>query len=153
MSTRFLVLFMILVNAHLVLALATHKEEEPAAVITVARKIGKHVTEPEPVRAEPPQPEENSRQVSAGSGDQENGPSSAEEEVMRSDHRNHHRSVDKSVAGGGVILGGLATTFLVAVFCYIRATGRRKAEQPGSPINSDASAGSRKTGESVNLSN
>ncbi|CAK7342758.1 unnamed protein product [Dovyalis caffra] len=41
---------------------------------------------------------------------------------------NHHHSVDKSVAGGGVILGGLATTFLVAVFCYIRATGRHKAE-------------------------
>ncbi|KAF9665128.1 hypothetical protein SADUNF_Sadunf16G0089900 [Salix dunnii] len=40
---------------------------------------------------------------------------------------NHHRSVDKSIAGGGVILGGLATTFLVAVFCYIRATGRNKA--------------------------
>ncbi|KAK9290832.1 hypothetical protein L1049_009010 [Liquidambar formosana] len=36
----------------------------------------------------------------------------------------HHHSMDKSVAGGGVILGGLATTFLVAVFCYIRATGR-----------------------------
>lgn len=39
-----------------------------------------------------------------------------------------HHSVDKSVAGGGVILGGLATMFLVAVFCYIRATGRHKAE-------------------------
>jgi hypothetical protein len=42
--------------------------------------------------------------------------------------RQHHHSVDKSVAGGGVILGGLATTFLVAVFCYIRATGRHKPE-------------------------
>ncbi|XAR68891.1 hypothetical protein NMG60_11000295 [Bertholletia excelsa] len=40
----------------------------------------------------------------------------------------HHHSLDKSVAGGGVILGGLATTFLVAVFCYIRATGRKNAE-------------------------
>ncbi|KAJ6922441.1 hypothetical protein NC652_016168 [Populus alba x Populus x berolinensis] len=39
-----------------------------------------------------------------------------------------HHSVDKSVAGGGVILGGLATTFLVAVFCYIRASGRHKAD-------------------------
>ncbi|XVF08183.1 hypothetical protein REPUB_Repub06bG0204100 [Reevesia pubescens] len=42
--------------------------------------------------------------------------------------QNHHHSTDKSVAGGGVILGGLATTFLVAVFCYIRATGRHKSE-------------------------
>uniref|UniRef100_A0A7N0U5Q9 Uncharacterized protein n=1 Tax=Kalanchoe fedtschenkoi TaxID=63787 RepID=A0A7N0U5Q9_KALFE len=35
------------------------------------------------------------------------------------------RGVDTSVAGGGVILGGLATTFLVAIFCYIRATKRK----------------------------
>ena len=41
--------------------------------------------------------------------------------------RNHHHSVDKSIAGGGVILGGLAAVFLVAVFRYIRATGRHKA--------------------------
>lgn len=40
---------------------------------------------------------------------------------------NHHHSVDKSIAGGGVILGGLAAVFLVAVFRYIRATGRHKA--------------------------
>lgn len=50
----------------------------------------------------------------------------------------HHHSIDKSVAGGGVILGGLATTFLVAVFCYIRATRRHKNDNaassvPGSP--------------------
>ncbi|KAK9668750.1 hypothetical protein RND81_13G083800 [Saponaria officinalis] len=33
-----------------------------------------------------------------------------------------HHPFDKSVAGGGVIIGGLATTFLVAVISYIRAT-------------------------------
>ncbi|KAL4201809.1 hypothetical protein AMTRI_Chr02g260550 [Amborella trichopoda] len=33
----------------------------------------------------------------------------------------HHTS-DKSVAGGGVILGGLATTVIIAVFAYIRVT-------------------------------
>ncbi|KAK6919449.1 hypothetical protein RJ641_015353 [Dillenia turbinata] len=36
-----------------------------------------------------------------------------------------HRS-DKSVAGGGVIIGGLATAILAAVFCYIRVTRPRK---------------------------
>ncbi|KAL2320086.1 hypothetical protein Fmac_029055 [Flemingia macrophylla] len=41
---------------------------------------------------------------------------------------NHHHSLDKSIAGAGVILGGLATTFLVSVFCYIRATARHKNE-------------------------
>lgn len=42
--------------------------------------------------------------------------------------KKQHHSMDKSIAGGGVILGGLATTFLVAVFCYIRATGRKNWE-------------------------
>ncbi|GAV71164.1 hypothetical protein CFOL_v3_14658 [Cephalotus follicularis] len=35
-----------------------------------------------------------------------------------------HRS-DRSVAGGGVIIGGLVTTIFAAVFCYIRVTRRR----------------------------
>ena len=40
----------------------------------------------------------------------------------------HHHPFDKSIAGAGVILGGLATTFLVAVFCYVRATARHKPD-------------------------
>ena len=47
--------------------------------------------------------------------------------------KKHHRPFDKSVAGGGVILGGLATTFFIAVFCYIRATGRKNNGEPPSP--------------------
>lgn len=39
-----------------------------------------------------------------------------------------HHSFDKSMVGGGVILGGLATTFLVSIYCYIRATARHKIE-------------------------
>ncbi|AAF14026.1 hypothetical protein AtNW77_Chr3g0164511 [Arabidopsis thaliana] len=46
------------------------------------------------------------------------------EETVRRGH--HHSTVERSVAGGGVILGGLATTFLVVVFCYIRATRKHK---------------------------
>lgn len=46
------------------------------------------------------------------------------EETVRLGH--HHSTVDRSVAGGGVILGGLATTFLVVVFCYLRATRKHK---------------------------
>ncbi|CAJ1949365.1 unnamed protein product [Sphenostylis stenocarpa] len=42
--------------------------------------------------------------------------------------KQQHHSFDKSIAGAGVILGGLGTTFLVSVFCYIRATGRNKLE-------------------------
>ncbi|KAL4382930.1 hypothetical protein GQ457_15G002700 [Hibiscus cannabinus] len=36
----------------------------------------------------------------------------------------HHLS-DKSVAAGGVIVGGLVTAIFVAVFAYIRVTRRR----------------------------
>ncbi|GMH10182.1 hypothetical protein Nepgr_012023 [Nepenthes gracilis] len=42
--------------------------------------------------------------------------------------KKERRQFDKSVTGGVVILGGLASTFLVAVFCYIRATGRKHAQ-------------------------
>ncbi|KAK1377506.1 Copper ion transmembrane transporter [Heracleum sosnowskyi] len=48
-------------------------------------------------------------------------------------HHHHHESVlEESVAGGGVIVGGLATTFLVAIFCYIRATRRNSSNSPTS---------------------
>ncbi|OVA17755.1 hypothetical protein BVC80_1835g133 [Macleaya cordata] len=42
----------------------------------------------------------------------------------------HHSSIstDKSVTGGRVILGGVAITFLVTVFWYIRVTRRRNGE-------------------------
>ncbi|KAF3443771.1 hypothetical protein FNV43_RR13461 [Rhamnella rubrinervis] len=38
--------------------------------------------------------------------------------------KHEHRS-DKSVAGGGVIIGGLVTAIFAAVFCYIRVTRKR----------------------------
>lgn len=84
-----------------------------------------------------------SRLSSAGLSAEEAAPAGQEEEIKTTHHR---RSFDKSVAGGGVILGGLATTFLVAIFCYIRATRRRRAVEPGSPTNLDSSV-QRKNGE------
>ncbi|KAI0497836.1 hypothetical protein KFK09_021074 [Dendrobium nobile] len=36
-----------------------------------------------------------------------------------------HRSFDKSMAGGEVIIGGLATAIFLVVFCYIRITRKR----------------------------
>ncbi|KAK4796097.1 hypothetical protein SAY86_028423 [Trapa natans] len=42
--------------------------------------------------------------------------------------KKHQKSVDKSVAGGAVILACLAVVFLGAIFCYIRATGRQKQD-------------------------
>ncbi|KAK4392269.1 hypothetical protein Sango_2004700 [Sesamum angolense] len=133
--------------------LASAESEEKLVIAeapTAARKLGKHTLSQGKISAtsrrlmspaEPPKAEENgvfSGEVSA-SGEELGG-----EEVMKSSHQ-HHRSVDRSVACGGVIVGGLATTFLVAVFCYIRATGRRAVE-PGSPTHSDSSLG-RNNGE------
>uniref|UniRef100_A0A6M2EGA8 Transmembrane protein n=1 Tax=Populus davidiana TaxID=266767 RepID=A0A6M2EGA8_9ROSI len=42
-----------------------------------------------------------------------------------------HHSYDKSVAGGGVIIGGLATATFAAVFCYIKVTRKRHGDQGG----------------------
>ncbi|XP_055801902.1 uncharacterized protein LOC129871063 [Solanum dulcamara] len=38
----------------------------------------------------------------------------------------HHHSTDKSVAGGGVIIGGLVTAIFAAVYCYIRVTRKKE---------------------------
>ncbi|KVH95960.1 hypothetical protein Ccrd_001961 [Cynara cardunculus var. scolymus] len=40
----------------------------------------------------------------------------------------HHHSSDRSVAGGGIIIGGLATVTFAAVYCYIRVTRRKEGE-------------------------
>ncbi|CAN1770133.1 hypothetical protein LINPERHAP1_LOCUS11515 [Linum perenne] len=71
------------------------------------------------------QQEQDGMHGSSGSGSEEEMDIAP---VQQQEVHHHHHSVDKSVAGGGVILGGLATTFLVAIFCYIRATGRDKPE-------------------------
>lgn len=44
-------------------------------------------------------------------------------------HHRQHRAFDKSFAGGEVILGGLATAILAAVFCYIRVTRERVEDE------------------------
>lgn len=36
----------------------------------------------------------------------------------------HHNESSKSVAAGGIILGGLGTAMIVAVVCYVRVTRR-----------------------------
>ncbi|PRQ52907.1 hypothetical protein RchiOBHm_Chr2g0160641 [Rosa chinensis] len=43
--------------------------------------------------------------------------------IRRLGSSKHHQ--DKSVAGGGVIIGGLVTAIFAAVFCYIRVTRKR----------------------------
>ncbi|PIN06110.1 hypothetical protein CDL12_21339 [Handroanthus impetiginosus] len=129
--SRFIVyyLFLILVNAHLILG-----EEKQ-----VIRKLGKHSLDGKigALSQSPAESPKSEFSREAASAEESTG-AGAQEEVMKTNH--HHRSIDKSVAGGGVILGGLAAVFLAAVFCYIRATGRKAAE-PGSPTSSVLSIG------------
>ncbi|KAJ1379748.1 hypothetical protein SESBI_46627 [Sesbania bispinosa] len=45
-----------------------------------------------------------------------------------------HHSTDKSVAGGGVIIGGLVTATFAAIFCYIRVTRKRDSDYRSSLV-------------------
>ncbi|XP_014515531.1 uncharacterized protein LOC106773346 [Vigna radiata var. radiata] len=109
---------------------------------SIGRKLGKHQRNEirssdtrNPAPSEAPKSEKNVHSGSEGSiPSNERTSIEAENGVLGSHHgqihltRQHHHSFDKSIAGAGVILGGLATTFLVSVFCYIRATERNKIE-------------------------
>ncbi|XP_007026874.2 PREDICTED: uncharacterized protein LOC18597662 [Theobroma cacao] len=123
---------------------APYNNEKPTtAEAPTVRKLGKH--QPKVVKtfgsapasspSQAPQPEKDMHRIgespstgqTAATVERNNGTNvSVKGQTIHL--QKHHRSVDKSVAGGGVILGGLATTFLVAVICYIRATGRHKSE-------------------------
>ncbi|KAE9611017.1 hypothetical protein Lal_00015837 [Lupinus albus] len=108
----------------------------------IGRKLGKHQQHkqvstsntPIPSPSEAPQIEKKMHASSEGTIPNHHKNSiEPNEEVLGSQGqvhfvKQHHHSYDKSIAGGGVILGGLATTFLVTVFCYIRATRRRKSD-------------------------
>ncbi|GER54393.1 F3L24.15 protein [Striga asiatica] len=119
MSSPFLVCCLIITGAHLILADTKEKQYGLAQSPTI-RKLGKH----EPVPG--PSPHEGVKREESVVAEQE-----AE---LENHHGHHHHRADKSIAGGGVIIGGLVTTFLVTVFCYLRATRRRTVVAPaGSP--------------------
>ncbi|KAJ8628097.1 hypothetical protein MRB53_021404 [Persea americana] len=54
-------------------------------------------------------------------------PESAEAPEIRrlGQHHLHHHSTDKSIAGAGLILGGLVTAIFAVIICYIRVTKRK----------------------------
>lgn len=103
---------------------------------SIGRKLGKHqhnqirgTTSPAPSEA----PQSEKKMHSTIPSHQRTSIEPHDETVLGLDGKihllkQHHHSFDKSIAGAGVILGGLATTFLVSVFCYIRATGRNKLD-------------------------
>ncbi|XP_058076264.1 uncharacterized protein LOC131224832 [Magnolia sinica] len=107
---RFLLLCLLL--AHVFKSLAV--EHEPN------QKFQPLVESKEPIISAPPT-------SSATIGHElETEPGVAEAPGNRRLGKHHH--TDKSVAGAGVILGGLATAIIATVFCYIRVTRRRNGE-------------------------
>lgn len=56
--------------------------------------------------------------------------SSQEAEAPNIRRLGKHHPPDTSMAGGGVIIGGLVTAIFAAVFCYIRVTKRRSDDAP-----------------------
>lgn len=131
-------LFLCFLSGNLLLYLAMASDEKPQAMLESSssssnppagapslRKLGKHsLSTPSPESEETV----DSHSEAVGIPSHERASVEAENNGGVMDSHDGHHSLDKSVAGGGVILGGLATTFLVAVFCYIRATGRHKPE-------------------------
>ncbi|OMO66456.1 hypothetical protein CCACVL1_21144 [Corchorus capsularis] len=115
---------------------APYKAEAPPSI----RKLGKHHAKvvkniggepPATSPSEAPQAEKENHpkdHFEAIAAEPNNGEHvNVKGQAVHLEKHHHNNSFDKSMAGGGVILGGLATTFLVAVFCYIRATGRHKS--------------------------
>ncbi|KAK8600246.1 hypothetical protein V6N13_059937 [Hibiscus sabdariffa] len=123
---RFPLLCLVLVNV--VVAMARENAQTSGSVGSPIRKLGKHqlVKTIGNAPASSPSQAPHSADHAAAITEPNNGEKvSVEGEAIHL--QNHHQSMDKSIAGGSVILGGLATTFLLAVFCYIKATGRHKS--------------------------
>ncbi|CAA0808617.1 Unknown protein [Striga hermonthica] len=64
---------------------------------------------------------------SGGGEGEERGGAAEAPTVLDSSESERHHSADRSVAGGGVIIGGLVTAVFAAVYCYIRVTRKRAA--------------------------
>ncbi|PIN19632.1 hypothetical protein CDL12_07691 [Handroanthus impetiginosus] len=122
MGMRFLLVFITLSSLFLTLhaqgdGIAAKSEAGPPRLRSRSRTL---LSEPEKSIAAPPagkdleQADDKERETAA--------------EAPESRKLGRHHSPDKSVAGGGVIIGGLVTAIFAAVYCYIRVTRRRPAE-------------------------
>ncbi|OWM81777.1 uncharacterized protein LOC116192589 [Punica granatum] len=145
--------FLVLVDVFAVLAMASEMSPSPSPAIvllkessTLNRKMGLHQLVEQGFRnvqdrrspSPAPQHDEGSTYLTKeGESDHTSGEATSVESMdtaafnlqTKEIHlKHHHSSVDKSVAGGAVILGGLVVVFLGAVFCYIKATGRQKQD-------------------------
>ncbi|KAL6570679.1 hypothetical protein OROGR_000229 [Orobanche gracilis] len=105
-------------------------EPDPAGMTTVARSRLQN-SDPEKSIVDPTSAEKppSSAGRADGDGDDDERERVAEAPVESVGRKmGRHKSADKSVAGGGVIIGGLVTAISAAVYCYIRVTRRRTTE-------------------------
>ncbi|GMI96531.1 hypothetical protein like AT3G09280 [Hibiscus trionum] len=140
---RFLLLCLVMVNVVVAMASGNAQTsgsadlQHPPAI----RKLGKHQLVKKTIgnapASSPSQAPHSADHTAAITGPNNGENVSVEGEAIHL--QKPHHSTDKSIAGGGVILGGLATTFLVAVFCYIKATGRHKSDSESSQSNDETS--------------
>ncbi|OIT32659.1 hypothetical protein A4A49_24387 [Nicotiana attenuata] len=136
MSKNFL-LYLILTEAVVYLAMAdtaTAFANTPAPSPSASiRKLEKHqpkLVKSSAAAAPTPQKGEEKKPKEVGSENEHNR--IAQSQDIHIEKKHHHHSIDKSFYGGGVILGGLATAFFVAIVCYIRATRRKHAKPSAS---------------------
>ncbi|KAI6697451.1 hypothetical protein NL676_017570 [Syzygium grande] len=101
---------------------ASSSRVEARAAIRSRKLVTEAAAEPAPSVAEASEHKEESPAVSAAAAE---APAGTEAAAAAAAAATKHRSTDKSVAGGGVIIGGLVTAFFAAVFCYIRVTRKR----------------------------
>lgn len=100
---------------------ASSSRVEARAAIRSRKLVTEAAAEPAPSVAKASEHKEESPAVSAAAAEAPAGVEAAAAAAAAT----KHRSTDKSVAGGGVIIGGLVTAFFAAVFCYIRVTRKR----------------------------
>lgn len=100
---------------------ASSSRVEARAAIRSRKLVTEAAAEPAPSFAKASEHKEQSPAVSAAAAEAPAGVEAAAAAAAAT----KHRSTDKSVAGGGVIIGGLVTAFFASVFCYIRVTRKR----------------------------
>ncbi|KAG8386969.1 hypothetical protein BUALT_Bualt03G0203900 [Buddleja alternifolia] len=82
--------------------------------------------------ADPPAEKEAAPSLSPEKADHDDEREGAAADAPTTESENRtmerHHSPDRSMAGGGVIIGGLVTAIFAAVYCYIRVTRKRPAD-------------------------